>query len=341
MQNMTNKRWYYNPGKDNDTAISTRIRLARNLKSYPFPQRMTLSQKEALQATVCEAVKDITVDNKRFMQVRMEELSDLQCVAMVERHLISPEFSTSREGRMLLLSEDEAISIMLCEEDHLRIQVMKSGQAVEECLKTALELEKALSEKLEFAFDERLGYLTACPTNLGTAMRASVMLHLPALEMNNSVNSLANTVSKIGLTLRGSFGEGSKADTSLYQLSNQITLGITEESAAQNLVSIANQVVEQERLARKEFERIVLEDKTYRAYAILKNARLMSSKELGSLVGILRIGISEGVMSVPDHQTLTSLIFDTKQANIALCNPDAVTPAKRDEIRANTVRERI
>lgn len=341
MQNMTDKRWYYNAGKDNDTAVSTRIRLARNVVGFPFPARLSVTQKEEFNQQICDAVKGMTVKGKRLMTVKMDDLSEKQCYAMVERHLISPEFAASRQGRTLILSEDESISIMLNEEDHLRIQVMQSGQAVEDCLETALELEKALSEKLQFAYDERLGYLTACPTNLGTAMRASVMLHLPALESKGAVNSLANTVSKIGLTLRGSFGEGSKADTSLYQLSNQITLGITEESAAQNLVSIADQVIQKERDARKEAEKIVIEDKAYRAYAILKNARLMSFKELGSLIGILRIAISNGILTEIDNQQLTSLIFDTKQANIALCNKGADTPAQRDKVRADTVRERI
>ncbi len=341
MQNMTDKRWYYNSGTDNDTAVSTRIRLARNVKGYPFPARLTTAQKEEFNSTVCNAVKGMTVQGKKLMTVKMDDLSEKQCYAMVERHLISPEFAASRQGRTLILSEDEGISIMLCEEDHLRIQVMKSGQAVSECLETALELEKALSEKLEFAFDERLGYLTACPTNLGTAMRASVMLHLPALESKNAVASLANTVSKIGLTLRGSFGEGSKADSGLYQLSNQITLGITEESAAQNLVAITNQVIQKERAARKEFESIVIEDKAYRAYAVLKNARLLSFKELGSLIGVLRIALTNGILTEIDHQNLTSLIFDTKQANIALCNKGADTPAERDRVRAQIVRERI
>lgn len=341
MQNPTNRRWYHFDGKDTDTAVSTRVRLARNILGFPFPQRMTLTQKDELAKKVSEAlkVKEQTFD-KPFLQVNMDEISDTQALAMVERHLISPDFAKNRQGKWLMLTEDESISIMVNEEDHLRIQVMKSGMAVEECLEQAQKLDRILNETLSYAFDEKLGFLTSCPTNLGTGMRASVMLHLPALDAQNSVSAIANSVSKIGLTLRGAFGEGSRAESSLYQLSNQLSLGISEESAAQNLVSIALQVIKKERDTRSSFERIELEDKAFRAKAVLQSARILSSAELGSLVGILRIGIGCGIIDTVSNEKLTELIFDTKPANIALINT-AATPRERDILRAKLVSERI
>ncbi|MGN1080695.1 MAG: ATP--guanido phosphotransferase, partial [Acutalibacteraceae bacterium] len=278
MQNPTAGKWYYEAGKDNDTAVSTRVRLARNIAGYPFPQRMTAEQKKELNKKVCDAlIGSNSSIGGSFRKIDMEDVTDTAALAMAERHLISPQFASNREGKCLLLLDDESISIMLCEEDHLRIQVMKSGVCVEECLDLAKKIDELINENLTYAFDDKLGYLTACPTNLGTGMRASVMLHLPALASLNRVGQFASAVSKIGLTLRGEFGEGSKAGGALYQLSNEITLGISEESAAQNLVSIANQVIAKDREARGEFDKTDVEDKSLRAAAILKNARVLSS----------------------------------------------------------------
>lgn len=181
----------------------------------------------------------------------MGKLTNEQVLSLVERHCISPEFAQEKEGRLLLLSADESVSVMVGEEDHLRIQVISANKNLASCMALANQLDDLLDEQLEFAFDEKLGYLTQCPTNLGTGLRASVMLHLPALEQTGAAAKLAANVQKLGLTLRGTYGEGSKAQGSLYQLSNQVTLGISEEAAVQNLSGIAQQIIDQERRARK------------------------------------------------------------------------------------------
>lgn len=342
MQNPTAQKWYYKPGKDGDAAISTRIRLARNIAGYPFPQRMSIEQKKELNKIVCDALKNSNSSiGREFEAIDMQDVTDTKALAMAERHLISPDFVRNREGKYLLILPDESVSIMLCEEDHLRIQVMKSGISVEECLDLAQKIDAVINESLSYAFDDTLGYLTACPTNLGTGMRASVMLHIPALETMGRVGQITSAVSKIGLTLRGAFGEGSRADGGIYQLSNQITLGISEESAVQNLVSIARQVIEKEREARKEFNKIDVEDKSLRAVAILKSARVLSSAELTELVGLIRMGISEGYVNDITNEKLTEIIFDTKRANITLIDKTAKTPRERDIARAKAVRERI
>ena len=199
-------KWYIENGDQGDVVISTRVRLARNLEEYPFPCRLTVTRSQA--------------------------------VSLAERHLVSPEFVSDRAGRGLLLTDDEAISIMLCEEDHIRLQVMMAGLALKEAYSVADKVDNIIGSKLNYAYDDRIGYLTQCPTNLGTAMRASVMLHLPALTRCGQIGKLAATVSKLGLVIRGAYGEGSSPRGDIYQLSNQITLGISEETALDNLQSI-------------------------------------------------------------------------------------------------------
>jgi protein arginine kinase len=240
---MSAQKWYHSAGKNGDIVVSTRIRLARNLKDYSFPSRMT---KEQL-ACVNRAVQDALKDQKEFRFIEMDSLDRAGRLALAERHLISPEFAERKGGYAIFLNEDESVCIMLCEEDHLRIQVMAAGLALNEAYEAADRLDTLLDSRLHFAFDEKLGFLTECPTNLGTGMRASVMLHLPALEAANGIDALNKAVGKIGLTLRGTFGEGSSAAGSLYQLSNQITLGIDEKSAIENLAAVASQVIEQEK----------------------------------------------------------------------------------------------
>ena len=234
-------KWYQTKS-NNDSVLSTRIRFARNLESFPFPCRLDEQGREA----VCHAVRDALADvsGLKLYYIEMNQLSPRQAVALAERHLISPEFATPRKGRALLLSEDESVSIMLCEEDHVRIQVIRGGLDLEGAFELANKIDDLLDSKLNFAFDERIGYLTQCPTNLGTGMRASVMMHLPALSKCGQMPRLASTVSKLGLTIRGTFGEGTGAKGDLYQLSNQVSLGISEQSALDNLKAIAMQIAE-------------------------------------------------------------------------------------------------
>ena len=241
-------KWYVDKGEQGDIVLSTRVRLARNLEEYPFPCRLDTAGKikvnEKVRDTLLSCVPELGLH-----YVTMDSLSREQAISLAERHLISPEFASVREGRALMLTEDETVGIMLCEEDHIRVQVMKSGLALMDCYVLADKIDSALDKKLNFAFDERLGYLTQCPTNLGTAMRASVMLHLPALRRSGQLSVLSSTISKLGLSLRGAYGEGRESRGDIYQLSNQITLGITEQAAIENLQSITRQLVTQERAA--------------------------------------------------------------------------------------------
>ena len=240
--------WYSKEAKDNDIVVSTRIRLARNIENLPFPSFMTTNDKKNLGEQIKKAILESdTPFAKTLKYISMEDVPENEIYAMVERHIISPEFAKNPEGRAIIISEDESICVMICEEDHIRIQVILPGLNLEEAYDTANKIDDLLSSKLNFAFDNKLGYLTECPTNIGTGLRASLMLHLPLMESNGSIGNIAETIGKIGFTVRGMYGEGSKSKASLYQISNQITLGITEKNAIDNLNVIATQLINKEK----------------------------------------------------------------------------------------------
>ena len=332
-------RWYLGVGEQSDIVVSTRIRLARNLNEYPFPNKLNTKSRTALNNIIKDAVETDNKFDLRF--VEMKSLARFEAASMAERHIISPEFASDADGRALMISKDEDICIMLNEEDHIRIQIMKSGFALDEAYQVADEIDDLLGNKLEYAFDERIGYLTQCPTNLGTGMRASVMLHLPALTMNGQIHKLINTISKLGLTFRGAFGEGTKATGDMYQLSNQITLGISEEFAIKNLKAITLQLCANERAAREELlKSIDTEDTIFRAYGTLKWARLLSTKELMDNLSLVRLGSAAGKISVP-VETLNELMISMQPASINVMAQQKLDEKERDTIRATKVRNRL
>ncbi len=332
-------KWYIEKGEQGDIVISTRIRLARNLREYPFPARLDAKGRQ----TVNELVRDALLSDNTggFNYLEMNSLTRSQAVSLAERHLISPEFASAAEGRALMLTQDESVSIMLCEEDHIRLQVMKAGLALHEAYEAADQIDTILDSRLKYAYDERIGYLTQCPTNLGTAMRASVMLHLPALTRVGQINRLATSVSKLGMIIRGAYGEGSSPKGDIYQLSNQITLGISEKGALDNLQSIAMQLVNQEREAAK----IMLNnpgenDKIWRALGILQTARLLSGDEFMELISLLRLGASNGILDI-NLEKLNELIVNMQPATINAREGKNLSAAERDTIRAAAVREEL
>lgn len=332
-------RWYLGVGEQSDIVVSTRIRLARNLNEYPFPNKLNTKSRTALNNIIKDAVESDNKFDLRF--VEMKSLARFEAASMAERHIISPEFASDADGRALMISKDEDICIMLNEEDHIRIQIMKSGFALDEAYEVADEIDDLLGNKLQYAFDERIGYLTQCPTNLGTGMRASVMLHLPALTMNGQIHKLINTISKLGLTFRGAFGEGTKATGDMYQLSNQITLGISEEFAIKNLKAITLQLCANERAAREElFKSIDTEDAIFRAYGTLKWARLLSTQELMDNLSLVRLGSVAGKISVP-IETLNELMISMQPASINVLAQQKLEEKERDTIRATKVRNRL
>lgn len=330
-------KWYIGTGEQSDVVISTRIRLARNLEDYPFPCKLSTKARIELDRLVREAI----ARRESLRYIEMKTLTQPQIVSLAERHLISPEFASSCDGRALLLSDSEEVSIMLCEEDHIRLQVMQTGLALEKAWGIADRIDTELNEKLKFAFDEQLGYLTQCPANLGTGMRASVILHLPALTVCRRVGALASTVSKLGLTVRGAYGGGAAATGDLYQLSNQVTLGISEKAAIDNLKTITLQLAAQERAARLDLiKNIEAQDEIYRAYGLLKSARLLSTKEFMPLISKVRLGAVSGLLDLKP-ETLNELMISMQPATVNAAAGKNLGSRERDIERARTVRERL
>ncbi len=332
------KNWYSDPSFKKEIAVSTRIRLARNLAKLPFTNIMTYDMRNQLKERVKIAVKEIGVSFPYLKYIDMEDVPELEIGAMVERHIISPEFAKFTTGRAIILSEDETISVMVGEEDHIRIQVILPGFQPKKAYEIAAELEKALNEKLGFAFDSNLGYLTECPTNLGTGLRASVMLHLPLLADNSELKNLSEAVSKIGFTIRGIYGEGSKSMGALYQISNQITLGLMEENAIESLSNLANQIIEKERLAEEKSEQYSLEDKIYRAFGILKYSRILQSREMINLLSLIKLGLRLGIIK-EDLNPMEILV--NAGPNMLMKKFGIISPEERDIKRAEYVREKF
>ena len=331
--------WYKNKGNEGDIVLSTRVRLARNLTEYPFPIRLDETQKRDIGNTVNDILNTDGTFKLNFID--MSSLSPAETVSLAEKHLISPEFACDTLGRNLLLSDEEDISIMICEEDHIRIQTVYPGLSLEEAFETALKIDEILEERLSYAFDENLGYLTQCPTNIGTALRASVMLHLPALNKKGAMQRLSTTVAKLGLTLRGSYGEGSEVSGDIYQLSNQVTLGISEEAAIKNLNSIAMQIITQEKQARallvKDEDYL---DRIYRAYGILKSAYKLTSKELINLISYVRVGVSEGILTIPSEK-LRELTVLLQPATLNALSGRVLSQTERDVLRSQKIRDEL
>lgn len=334
-------RWYEFTDPDNDIVVSSRIRLARNVKGIPFPKRMNDTQKNELLGVIKSLLDGVSlqgVGNLKYIDVL--KCPDEELVAMVERHIISPDFAKETGPRGLIISEDETVSVMLLEEDHIRLQVLLGGLRLEKAYEIAEEVEEILSKGLTIAFDEQLGYLTECPTNLGTGLRASVMLHLPVLESQKTIASLADSVSKIGLTVRGMYGEASSSHASLYQLSNQVTLGISEKNAIENLKAITEQILQKEQTARKDINSTELEDAVYRALGTLKYARRLSSEEMMNLLSRVKLGVSMGILSEVTKQLPLELLIECQPASLQK-SFGRMTPSDRDICRANTIRERL
>lgn len=337
------EKWYEKSGNQGDTSISSRIRLARNLKNYPFPHLLNIQQKNEIANKVKNALENSnSYIAKTFKFINMSALKDSQANALVERHIISPMFAKNRAGKYLLLTDDESISIMINEEDHLRIQVLLEGLSLKEAYNTADKIDTLLDNALGFAFHEKLGYLTQCPTNLGTGLRASVMLHLPALQAGGSTNRLADNLSKIGLTLRGTYGEGSDVQSSLYQLSNQVTLGISEETAINNLESATMQIITNEREIRKQiFSRIESKDYIMRCMGTLKYALMINSKEAMKLLSAIRTGVAEQLIKDISLDTINKLMVEIQPFSLSECIGSTDSAVERDIARAEKIKKSI
>lgn len=332
-------RWYIDKSAQNDIAVSCRIRLARNIQGLPFPNRMTLDDKRELNTRVKEAILNSnTPFSKSLKYINMCDIPEIQRYAMVERHIISPEFAAKTEECGIILSNDESISIMIGEEDHIRIQVILGGMQLEKAYDIAERLDAFLYETLHFSFDKDLGFLTECPTNLGTGLRASVMLHLPVTESDGEIRHISETVGKIGFTVRGMYGEGSGAKASMYQVSNQITLGISEKSAISNLNIITRQLIQKERVKRESLEQLKAEDICGRALGILKNCRILTNEEMMKLLSAIKLGVGMGII---EEKAMPVKLLIEGQPHMLMKKYGSIAENEYDIYRATFMREQL
>lgn len=329
-------KWYQLAGAENDVIISTKVSIARNVKGCNFTVRLSPEEKLEI-ADKVTAILDQSLPEK-FVTTRMSGIGRDVAISLAERNLVSPEFVSFAEGRSLITTADESLSVMICEEDHLKIQALLPGLELEKSYELSNTLDNILDEALFFSFDKKLGYLTQCPTNIGTAMRASVTMQLPALRMKGQISRLASTVSKLGLVLTGAYGEGDEPTGNLYQLCNQVTLGISEQAAIENLKSISLSIIEQERMLRAELmNSLKFQDTFWRSYGILKNARVIGFEEFMAAVAVIKVGSASGEINIPNER-INELIFTMQPATLNALYGEALDRQVRDAKRAEHIR---
>ncbi len=340
-------KWMEGTGPYSHIVISSRIRLARNLADFLFPHLQSPEQAREVFSLGRKALDTPGVQQKigPLAFITMDELSSLDRQILVEKHLISPQHAQNEgEGRGLIMRDDEAVSIMVNEEDHFRIQVLFPALQLEAAWELAGQVDDLVESKLHYAYDEQYGYLTCCPTNVGTGLRASVMMHLPALVMTNQASRVFTALAKLGFVVRGLYGEGTEAKGNLFQISNQITLGPREEEINGNLTAVSRQVIEQEEQAREDLQKeklTQLEDRIFRSYGILSNAYILSSEEAMGLLSNLRLGVDLGLVRNVDTKTLNELLVRTRPAFLQKMAGKEMDAFNRDFKRAGIIREAL
>ncbi len=329
-------KWYSGQGSNSDVVMSSKIRLARNLQKTPFPCRMS----NEVRRTVCKKIFAALQNSSfagEFDLIELNTMSDMEKIALAEKGFISPEMARQTKYSAVLLSKDESCSIMLCEEDHIRLCVMNAGDDLKEAYKKADEIDNVLIKSMRIAFSDKLGFLTSNPMHLGTGMKASVALHLPAIRERNMISTLSAMVGKLGFSIRPLYsGNGA-----FYELSNEISLGITEENALDNLTAICDQIVAQERKFRTELmEYSDFEDKIFRAMGTLKMARKLTVSEFFELISLARLGVSMNSFDI-SYENIGNMIHSLGTASIISQAETEFSADDADRIRAQYVRENI
>ncbi len=350
LQQLLNDSYVYwmnaDEGPESDIVISSRIRLARNLKNIPFPHQLNQETGVKCLAEIESAWRKIEDPRIRDMElVTFDRLPGLDRQILMEKHLISPIHAESDAPfRGVVINDNGSLCTMLNEEDHLRIQCFLPGLQIKECYNRVQALDNGLEDGLDYAFDSRCGFLTSCPTNVGTGMRASVMLHLPAMVLSGQIKVIIHNLSQLGMAVRGLYGEGTEVVGNLFQLSNQITLGQSEEDINHNLTTITYRLVEQERLTREKLKADMpyqLEDSIGRAFGILTNARIMTSNEALALLSNVRLGVDMGTIRGLGKKALNELVVAIRPAHLQKKVGREMDPFNRDLIRAQVIKERF
>ena len=330
-------------GSENPIVLSSRIRLARNFKGILFTNQQQKDNLQKVETMMRGILADLTkVDGVAYSNIDLEKLSDIEREILVEKHLISPVLAQLKGHRGLVVAEDAKVAIMVNEEDHLRIQTMEAGLALSEAYQHAMKIDNTIEAKYDYAFNETFGYLTACPTNVGTGMRASVMLHLPALSMTGRIKRLIRNIIQLGYSVRGLYGEGSEALGHIYQVSNQLTMGISEEDTIKQLEKVVEGLVKEEKKCRTDIQasnKDAFEDRVWRAYGTLRYARQISGEEALSLISDIQLGMDLDVLPKTKEPVFNELIVITRPNFLSkYAGKDSMTPQERDVYRAKVIR---
>ncbi|WP_019244348.1 protein arginine kinase [Bacillus massilioanorexius] len=335
--------WMNEEGPESDIVLSSRVRLARNLQDFTFS---TLLQNEEANELIELIEEKFTTlkEEKKLELIKMSAIQPLEKRMLVEKHLISPHLAQESPLGACFLSDDEKVSIMINEEDHIRIQCLLSGLQLTEALQLADDIDNEIEERVDYAFDEKKGYLTSCPTNVGTGLRASVMMHLPGLVLSQRMNRIIPAINQLGLVVRGIYGEGSEALGNIFQISNQITLGKSEKEIVEDLTSVVLQIIAQERMAREALVKtsnIQLEDRIFRSLGTLSYARILESKEAAKCLSDVRLGIDLGYIKNISKSILNELMILTQPGFLQQYAQGLLKSSERDQRRAAFIRERI
>ncbi|EMS71028.1 protein arginine kinase [Ruminiclostridium cellobioparum] len=330
-------------GPELDVAVSSRVRLARNFADIPFSAKMTPKHQAALVKRMQSIISEYSNYGK-LMFADMTSMHPVDRVSLMERHLISPELAESKGNSGAFINENENVSIMVNEEDHIRIQAIFSGILLEKAYRVCDEIDSIIAEKADYAFDNKYGYLTSCPTNIGSGMRASVMLHLPALVMSGFMKSILESCTKLGVAVRGIYGENSEAVGDMFQVSNQITLGRKDDETIAAIDAICKQIIDREKALRYQLYKqniYIFEDRIFRSYGLLGNARVLSTQECFKLLSDVRLGVSMGIIKDINILALNEMLVLSQPASLQKIAGKQLNQEERDVKRAELIRMKI
>jgi protein arginine kinase len=339
----TTSPWLLGEGPHAEMVLSTRIRLARNLREVPFTHRAREEQLQGVLASVTSAAQQAP-SLRDGLLLRMSDCTAIERQVLVERHLVSHELGDGARPRGILVAPDQRLSLMINEEDHLRLQALTPGFQLAEAWSLADRADDELDPSLEFAFSEEIGYLTSCPTNAGTGLRASVLIHLPALVLLEEIQRVLKSIMQVGLNVRGLYGEHSEVMGNLFQISNQTTLGRSERDSIESLERVTRQIIETEERARERMVRdakIQIEDKVWRAYGTLRYCRSIHAREVINLCSAVRLGVAMNLPGLCPLRTLNELLVLSQPAHLQRGQGGELSPAERNIVRAQLVRERL
>jgi len=335
--------WLRGAGPEADVVVSTRVRLARNLADFPFSNRASPLQKGEIESILRDRLLRLN-SGSEFSYMQVHSLSSVDRQFLVERQLISREHAATEGQRGVAIEPRETRSVMINEEDHLRLQVLRSGFVLEEAWEDIDRLDDLIEQRVTYAFSEEFGYLTACPTNVGTGMRASVMLHLPALQLTKQLEKVFRALQKINLAVRGLYGEGTRASGDFYQISNQVTLGKSEADILREIREVIPQIIDYERKARSSLLReskSIIQDKISRAYGTLRSATMMTSEETMDLLSSVRLGINLHLIEDLTIPAINELFLQTQPAHLQKLQGSALDGEERNVARANYLRLKL